>query len=337
MANLQTEYMGIPVNNPLVAAASSLSSHIDTIRRVADLGAGALVIKSLFEEQIRHESGTLETMLSLGDVSAESTSFFPQLPPDGARNHLLWVERAREAIEMPLIASLNAVSTSGWVDYARKLAETGVDGLELNVYAVEADLDRRSEEIEKRLIDNVAAVRAQTQLPLAVKIGPWFTSTANLVARLETAGANAVVLFNRFFQPDIDPERQELFNRMTWSRAEDMRLPLRWIALLYGRVGLDLFANTGVQEAADIAKYILAGAKAVQVAGVLYRRKLTVIPELLEGLQNWMDAKGYADLDAFRGKLSQAHHPAHPAVYERAQYFDFLRQANNERVGADDE
>lgn len=337
MANLQTQYMGIELANPLVVAACSLSSRVETIQRVEALGVGAMVIKSLFEEQIRHEAGTLDDMLSLGDVSAEAVSFFPHLPPDGARNHLLWVERAREAVQMPLIASLNAVSPSGWVEYARKLAETGVDGLELNVYAVEADLDRRSEDIEQRLIDNVTAVRAQTRLPLSVKLGPWYSSTANLVTRLEAAGVGAVVLFNRFFQPDIDPERQELFNRMTWSRAEDMRLPLRWIALLYGRVGLDLIGNTGVQEAADVVKYLLAGAKAVQVAGVLYHRKLDVIRELVSGLDAWMEAKGYEDLEAFRGKLSQAHHPAHPAVFERAQYFDFLRRANNEKIAADDD
>lgn len=334
MADLTVSYMGIELKNPVVVAACSLSSKVATIQRLESLGAGALVIKSLFEEQIRHEARTLDEMLDLGGVGGEATSFFPRLDPAGARAHLKWVEEARAAVDMPLIGSLNAVTNDAWVDYARQLAEAGVNALELNTYAIEADPTRDAAAVEAQLLEMVGEVRGQTTLPLSVKLSPYYTSMANLVSKLDAMGVNGVVAFNRFFQPDIDPEKEELFNRMTWSTAAEMRVPLRWIALLYGRVGLDLIANTGVQEPKDVVKYLLAGASAVQVAGVLFRKKPDYLQTLISGLSEWMEGKGYGGIEDFRGILSQENQKANPAAFERAQYLDFLLRANGEHVSA---
>ena len=337
MADLKVSYLGIPLANPVVVAACSLSSKVDTIKQVEDLGAGALVIKSLFEEQILHEAGTLDQLLET-DLGAgpEAGSFFPHLEPAGASTHLMWVELARQQVKLPLIASVNATTNSTWIEYAKRLEGTGVDALELNVYAVEADLEKDAQTIEKQLIDVVAAIRQETTLPFAVKISPFYSSVANVVSKLEAAGANGVVMFNRFFQPDINPDTEEFFNRMTMSTAAEMRVPLRWLSLLYGRVGVDLIANTGVQEANDIVKYLLAGATAVQVAGVLYRKKLTYITELISGLDAWMETKGYASIEDFRGALSQQNHPGHVSSFERAQYLEFLMRANGAKVSIKD-
>ncbi len=334
MADLTVSYMGIELSNPVVVAACSLSSKVDTIKRIEEYGAGAMVIKSLFEEQIRHEAGTLDEMLGMAGAGGEAVSFFPQLEPAGARTHLMWVEKARAAVKMPLIASLNAVSNDTWVEYAQQLADTGVNGLELNTYAIEADASRDAAAIEDQLLGMVGAVREQSKLPLCVKLSPYYTSVASVIGKLDAMGVNAVVTFNRFFQPDINPDTEELFNKMTWSTEAEMRVPLRWIALLYGRVGLDLVANTGVQEPKDVVKYLLAGATAVQVAGVLFRRKPEYLKALIGGLGEWMDAKGYGSLEEFRGKLSQENQPGNAAAFERAQYLEFLLRANGERVSA---
>jgi dihydroorotate dehydrogenase (fumarate) len=336
MATLKTNYLGIELKNPVVVAACSLSSKVDTIKQVDELGAGALVIRSLFEEQIRHEAGELDEMLGQGaDYISESLSFFPRVEHAGPKQHLLWIEKARAAVEMPLIGSINAVTPDAWADYARQMESAGVNAIELNTYAIQADVDRSGADIEKQLTDTVAAVRAQVSVPVAVKLSPFYTSTANVAASLEQAGASGLVMFNRFFQPEIDPDKETLFTRMSWSRRDEMRVPLRWIALLYGRTGLDLIGNTGVEDASDIVRYVLAGAAAVQVATALYRNKVSYISQLLQGLESWMDEKGYADIDAFRGKLSQQACPANPAVFERAQYFDFLLRAGGDLVEAD--
>jgi dihydroorotate dehydrogenase (fumarate) len=335
MANLKTNYLGIELKNPVVVAACSLSSKLDTIKQLDELGAGALVIRSLFEEQIRHEAGELDEMLGQGaDFIAESLSFFPRVEHAGPKQHLMWIEKARAAVEMPLIGSINAITPDAWADYAKQMEEAGVNAIELNTYAIQADTERTGADIEKQLVDTVAAVRQQVSIPLAVKLSPFYTSTANVATALEQAGASGLVMFNRFFQPEIDPDKETLFTRMSWSRRDEMRVPLRWIALLYGRTGMDLIGNTGVEDASDVVRYLLAGAKAVQVATALYRNKVAYLTQLLNGIEAWMDDKGYESLDAFRGKLSQQACPANPAVFERAQYFDFLLRAGGDLVEA---
>lgn len=337
MADLSTSYMGLKLNNPVVIAACSLSGRIDNIRQAEELGAGAMVLKSLFEEQVLHEEGELRDIFD-NDAGAgqEADSFFPEIETDAASQHLKWIERTRKEVKMPLIGSINAVSPGKWTEYAKRLEETGVDALELNMYAVESDLETHAESIEKRLLDTVNAVRETVSLPLAVKISPFYTSVANVVKKIEEAGASGVVLFNRFFQPEIDPDTERLFQKMSLSTASEMRVPLRWTALLYGRVGLDLIGNTGVQNELDIVKFMLAGSTAVQVAGALYRNKLRYIAKLVSGVSSWMETKDYSNIDDFRGLLSQQNHTGNTAVFERAQYLNFLLKSNGESVAAND-
>jgi len=317
--------MGIKLKNPVMVAACALSNKVDNISRAEEAGAGGLVIRSLFEEQIRHEIGDFDDALAEGgDAFAEATSFFPEIEHGEAKEHLFWVERARATTEMPLIASLNAASPGKWVEYAKQLADTGVNGLELNYYSVEADINRSASEVEQRLMSTFEAVREAVSLPIAVKLSPYYTSAGNIVKELEARGANGVVLFNRFLQPDLDPDKEEVLNEMTYSTAMEMKVPLRWIALLYGRVMEDMAANTGVMEARDVVKFLLAGATVVQVASCLFRNGIGHIETLVSGLNEWMDNKGYTLVEDFRGKLSQQGFEGDTVMYERAQYLDFL-------------
>jgi dihydroorotate dehydrogenase (fumarate) len=327
MAVLSTKYMGLELKNPVVVAASALSSKVDNIVRAEEAGAGALVIRSLFEEQIRHEIGQLDEALAQGAESyAEALSYFPAIEHGEAKEHLFWVERSRAATKMPLIGSLNAVSAGSWVKYAKQLADTGVNALELNYYSVEADMDRAGADVEKAMLEIVASVRQEVSLPIAVKISPFYSSVANLVKQLEEIGVNGVVMFNRFLQPEIDPDREEVLHEMTYSTAAEMRVPLRWIGLLYGRTGLDMAANTGVMEARDVVKCLLAGAAVTQVASTLFRNGIGHLTSLVGGLNDWMDQHGYANVEDFRGKLSQANFTGNAVMFERAQYLDFLMQ-----------
>jgi len=326
MADLSTTYMDIPMVSPVVVAACSLSSHVENIQRVEAAGAGGLVVKSLFEEQIMAEAVKLQADLKVGaNHFAESLSYFPPLEHAGPREHLMWVERSRKAVEMPLIGSINAFTPSGWVDFARQMQETGVDALELNVYAVQTDPDRDGRQVERELFDMVEHVLRQVSIPVAVKLAPFYSSMVNIAAELDRRGVKGLVLFNRFLQPDIDPDNEALRNAMDLSRPDEMRLPLRYIALLHGRISADLAASTGIHSGAAVVKQILAGAAIVQVASVLYAHDIEHIRTLNEGVDHWMDRKGYASLADFRGKLSQEDAPD-PFAFERAQYVELLLQ-----------
>lgn len=325
MANLSTTYMGIALKNPVMVAACSLSSKVDNILRAEEAGAGALVIRSLFEEQIRHEIGELDEALSQGaDSYAEALSYFPAIQHGEAKEHLFWVDRARAATQMPLIASLNAVSPGSWVKYAKQLADTGVNGLELNYYSVEADITRNGVAAEQQMLDIVASIRAEVKLPIAVKLSPFYTSVGNVIQKLDQSGVNAVVMFNRFLQPEIEPDKETVLHEMTYSTSAEMRVPLRWIGLLYGKLSLDMAANTGVMESRDVVKALLAGATVAQVASTLFRNGIGHLSSLVNGLNAWMDSKGYATVEDFRGKLSQQGFEGNPVMFERAQYLDFL-------------
>ena len=325
MADLSTKYMGLELKNPVVVAASALSSKVDNIVRAEESGAGALVIRSLFEEQIRHEIGQLDEALAQGAESyAEAQTYFPAISHGEAKEYLFWVERSRAATKMPLIGSLNAVSQGNWVKYAKQLADTGVDGLELNYYRVEADMHRDGADLEKAMLDVVASVRQEVSLPIAVKIGPYFTLVANVIQKLEKVGVNGVVMFNRFLQPEIDPDREEVLHEMTYSTSFEMRVPLRWIGLIYGRTKLDMAANTGIMEGRDVVKCLLAGASVGQVASTLFRNGIGHLTSLVRGIEEWMDDHEYDSISDFRGKLSQEKFEGDPVMYERAQYLDFL-------------
>lgn len=322
--NLKTKYMGIELENPFVVAASSISSMVDRIEMAQTAGAGALVIRSLFEEQIQHDAMRLDEALAVGSERfAESLSYFPELKHGGASDHLKWIEKSREAVSMPLIASLNAASPGGWSKYARQLEATGVDGLELNVYAVPTDPKRTANDIEQDLYEIIESVVGEVKIPVSVKLSPFYSSLPNVATQLAKRDIAALVLFNRFLQPDIDPVSEGLQNEMVFSTPTEIKLPLRWIALLYGRINCDLILNTGVHSGLDAAKAILAGATAIQSASALVKNGIPYLSTMLREFENWMQEHGYESLDEFRGKLSQKESDD-PFSFERAQYIKLL-------------
>ncbi len=327
MPNLKTTYMGIEIASPVIVAASSISSYVDRVQMAQSAGAGALVIRSLFEEQIALDQLRMEEALAVGSESyAEATSYFPEVDHGGTKEHLMWVEKTRKAVSMPIFASLNAVSPGAWVTYARQLADTGVNGLEVNFYVVPTNPNEPASVIEQHLYDVVASVRQEVSLPIAVKLSPFYTSPANVIKELEARGANAVVLFNRFLQPDIDPDTETLVNEMVLSTPAELRVPLRWAALLYGRTTLDIAVNSGVHTGRDAVKALLAGANVVQVAATLLKNGIPYLSTMQLDIQNWMTEKGYATVEDFRGKLSQRKCDD-PFAFERAHYVQLLSRA----------
>ncbi|HJX40255.1 MAG TPA: dihydroorotate dehydrogenase-like protein [Anaerolineales bacterium] len=323
MPDMRTTYLGLPLSSPIIVAASSISSMIDRIRLAERSGAGALVIRSLFEEQILVEALHMEEALAPSADFAEATSFFPTMKHAGAREHLLWIEKTRAEVRLPLIASLNAVTPGGWREYARQLADTGIDALEINVYSVAADSARSGSEVEAELYNILETVKGQVSIPVAVKLSPYYSSMAYVAGQLAQRGAAGLVLFNRFLQPDIDPHTDSLSAEMTYSRPEEMLLPLRWVALLHGRVPIELALNTGVHSGLDVARALLAGAQVVQVASALLQHGIPFLSTMLRELEIWMDERGYQSVGDFRGKLSQAQ-VDDPLAFERAQYVKLL-------------
>lgn len=324
MADIKTTYMGIELETPIVVAASSISSMIDRVKQAEQAGAGALVIRSLFEEQILIDALKMEEALSVGAESfPEALTYFPEMEHGGADEHLMWVEKTRAEVELPLIASLNAVNPGAWTKYAKLLQEAGVDGLELNVYAVITNSALSGGDAEARLYEIVEAVKAEVEIPVSVKLSPFYTSTANVAAELAKREVDALVMFNRFLQPDIDPETEELTSEMVYSSPDEIKLPLRWVALLYGRVDADLALNTGVHSGLDVAKAILAGATVVQTASALLKNGIPYLSTMLRELEGWMETKNYDTLADVRGKMSQKE-VDDPFAFERAQYVKLL-------------
>ena len=324
MSDLETTYMGLQLQTPIVVAASSISSYLERIQNAELAGAGALVIRSLFEEQILMGAQRYAESLAVGaDSFAEALSYFPDIEHGGTSEHLMWVERTRKDVKMPLIASLNAVSPGAWTQYAKQLEGTGVDALELNVYTVATDPRVAGAVIEAQMYEIVQAVREEVGIPVSVKLSPYYTSVANVATKLDLLGVSALVLFNRFLQPDIDPETESFTQEMVYSTPQEMKLPLRWVGLLYGRIQADLALSTGVHSGRDAAKAILAGAQVVQVASALLEKGIPYLSTMLRGLEAWMEEHEYADLHAFRGKMSQKN-VDNPFAFERAQYVKLL-------------
>jgi dihydroorotate dehydrogenase (fumarate) len=324
MADLRVNYMGIELANPVVVGACSLSKQIDTIKQIEAAGAGGLVIKSIFEEQIQLEQGKLEDELSeYEEVYAEAVTLFPQIEHGGPKEHLYWVAEAKRAVSMPLIASINAVHEEVWAEYAIQLADTGVDGLELNFYSLPLDPDLGGGEIEKRELDVFARIREAVKIPIAVKLHPYYTNMMNVASAFDRLGANAVVLFNRLFQPDISVTLEAERTALRLSQPGDLQVPLRWAALLHGRINADIISATGVMSGRDVLKMLLAGATAVQVVSTLYRNRLDHIGEMLAEISTWMDGMSYQTLDDFRGKVSKRN-VRDPWAFERGQYIKAL-------------
>ncbi|OFX14300.1 MAG: hypothetical protein A2Z18_03665, partial [Armatimonadetes bacterium RBG_16_58_9] len=298
MADLTTSFMGISLTSPLIVGASTFSTKVDNYKKAEDLGAGAMVVNSLFQEQIELEREELDEALDIGSEQfAESLTYFPRLEHSGSREHVMWVEKTRKEVAFPLIGSLNATSVGNWIDYAKQLETAGCNALELNLYAVESDPNRGAQQVEKQALEVVGAVKNAVGIPVAVKLSPWYTALANFVIRVVQAGADGIVLFNRFYQPTIDPDSEDLKIDLDLSRPQDTRLPLRWIAILSDTIGADMAASTGINSGEDVASQLLAGAKAVQAVCAFYRNGLDHIAVINSQLNDWMDAKGYARIE----------------------------------------
>jgi len=328
--DLSTTYMGLELRNPLVASASPLSHTVDGVRRLADAGVGAVVLHSLFEEQVREEAELNARLADAGTESfAESLSYFPsEVEEDtGTRPYLSLLERAVAAVEIPVIGSLNGVTPEGWTDYARLMQEAGAAAVELNIYYLPGDPSTPGRDVEQRYVDVLQRVKDAVTVPVAVKLGPYFSSTGEVALRLDEAGADALVLFNRFLQPDVDTETLAVVPGLALSRPVDALLPRTWIALLHGRVRCALAATTGVEDPADVAKYLLAGADVVMTASALLRHGPEHATVLLDGLSAWMGRKGFTAVDEVRGTLSVPP-DTDEAAYERAGYVTALRAAN---------
>jgi dihydroorotate dehydrogenase (fumarate) len=332
--NLTTSYMGMTLKNPIVPSASPLSGKIDSIRRMEDAGAAAVVMYSLFEEQIVHESHQLDHYLSYGTESfAESLSYFPDLATYnvGPDQYLDLLRKAKQSVEIPIIGSLNAASPRGWVDYARKIEQTGVDALELNIYFIPTSPDQTSEEVEQTYLEIVGEVKKLVRIPVAVKLSPFFSSTPNMAKRLAVAGADALVLFNRFYQPDFDLEALEVVPNLVLSTSDELRLPLRWVAILHGRISVDFAITTGIHNHEDVLKGLMAGAKVTMMTSELLEKGIDRIAEILAALSGWMEEHEYQSVTQMQGSMCQMH-VADPSAFERANYMKVLQSWNSEQV-----
>jgi dihydroorotate dehydrogenase (fumarate) len=328
--DLSTRYLGLALRNPLVASASPISNTLDGVRRLADAGVGAVVLFSLFEEQLRREAERSARLADAGtDSFAESLSYFPAGADSdaGPRRYLSLVERAAAAVDIPVIGSLNGVTPGGWTSYARLIQDAGAAAIELNIYYLPGDPRTPGREVEQRHIDILGLVKDAVTVPVAVKLGPHFSSVGKLALRLDQAGADGLVLFNRFLQPDIDPQTLTVRPAVDLSSPAEARLPRTWISLLRHHLRASLAATTGVEEPADVVKYLLAGADVVMTASALIRHGPRHAAVLLDGLAAWMTRRGYASVGDLRGLLAV---PAgtDQAAYERAGYVRAMRDAN---------
>ncbi len=330
--DLRTKYMGLELKNPIVAAASPLSESVERIKRLADAGAGAVVMFSLFEEQLKIEEAMERDALAAGTESfAEALSYFPRVDDYrvGPEQYLDLVHEASQAVDIPIIASLNGVSPAGWAEYAKKMQDAGAKGLELNIYYLPTDPKLSGAKVEKTYVEIVKTVKGAVTVPVAVKLNPFFSSIANMAKNLESAGANALVLFNRFYQPDFDLDEMAVAPTLNLSTPEDIRLPLRWIAILYGRVKVSLAATSGVHNVQEVAKFLLAGADVVMLASALLQKGPAHITTLLENLDNWMEEKEYESVKQMKGAMSMKS-VADPTAFERANYIKIIEKYKGE-------
>ena len=326
--DLSTTYLGLKLRTPLVAAASPLSEEIDTIKQMEDNGASAVVLYSLFEEQLRQDSVELAQHMEHGTFSTpEALTFFPE-PEEfrlGPEEYLKHIGEAKKAVKMPVIASLNGSSVGGWTQYAKAIQQAGADALELNIYYIPTDMSLSSAQIEQNYLDILKAVKSTVTIPVAVKLSPFFTNFANMARRLDQAGANGLVLFNRFYQPDIDLETLEIKPNILLSTPMAMRVPLRWIALLFGKLRANLAATSGIHRSSDVLKMLMAGADVTMLCSSLIRHGVRQIGVIERDLVAWMEEHEYTSVVQLKGSLSQKN-CADPSAFERAQYMKAISQ-----------
>lgn len=326
MVNLNTTYLGLNLKNPLVASASPLSEKLETVLQLEESGVSAVVMYSLFEEQILHESLELDHYLSRGTHSfAEAPTYLPDLGKYkvGPASYIEHLRRIKQSVSIPVIGSLNGVSSGGWIEYAEKMEQAGADAVELNIYYLPTDASISSSELEDNYITLVADMRQRIRIPIAVKLSPFFTALPNLAKRLVEAGADGLVLFNRFYQPDFDLDELEVIPNLELSSSKELRLPLRWIALMYGQLKVDFALTSGVHSHLDILKAMMAGANVAMTASALLRKGPHFAGEMLQGLQTWMEEHEYESIQQMRGSLS-AQALAETQPLERVNYMKAL-------------
>lgn len=325
--DLSTTYLGLKLKSPIVPSAGPLSHEISNIKLMEDAGAGAVVLYSLFEEQLEHESLELyHHTAGSAESFAEATSYFPE-PFEyklGPEEYLEHIRKAKEAVNIPIIASLNGKSIGGWIDYSKQIEQAGADALELNIYFLATDIDQKSEELEKKYVHIVKRVKSEIKIPISVKMHPFFSSVAHMAKELNKAGADGLILFNRFYQPDINLETLEVEPNVILSTPFAMRLPLRWIAILYGRTNADLAATSGIYTAEDVIKMVMAGAKVTQMLSCLFKFGIGHIADVTSKMKIWMEEKEYESLDQMRGSMSYMN-VDDPAKFERANYMKVLQ------------
>ncbi len=326
--DLSTTYLGLKLRTPLVPAASPLSEEVDSIKQMEDAGASAVVLYSLFEEQLRQDTAELARHLEHGTESfAEALTYFPE--PEsfrlGPEEYLKHIGKAKQAVHIPIIASLNGSSAGGWTQYAKAIQQAGADALELNIYYIPTDENLTSAQVEQTYLDILKSVKSVVTIPVAVKLSPFFTNFANMARRLDQAGANGLVLFNRFYQPDIDLESLEVKPNILLSTPMAMRVPLRWIALLYGKLRANLCATSGIHRASDALKMLMAGADVTMLCSALIRHGVRQISVVEQDLIAWMEEHEYESVSQLKGSLSQKN-CAEPSAFERAQYMKAISQ-----------
>ena len=328
MADLRTTYMGVELKNPIILGASSLVEDPAAIEKIERAGVSAIVFRSLFEEQIHLEQIQMEDQLvEYDNRNAEMIRLFPEIRHGGAKEHLFKLEKLISKVNIPVFASLNAMYEESWEEYALALEETGIAGLELNFYDVPVNGILTGSEIEAKQVRILTKLKKVIKIPLSVKLSPFYANPLNMIEQLDKAGVNSVVLFNRFFQPEINIETEEFFFPFDLTHQKDYQLSLRFAGLLYGNIAADICTSRGISDGNDVIKMLLAGADSVQVVSAVYKNKASHITGMLEMLEEWMDARGYKTIDAFKGKLSMKN-IKDPYAYKRAQYVDILMKSN---------
>lgn len=325
--NLSTTYMGLKLKNPLVPSASPLSEEISNIKKLEDAQAAAIVLYSIFEEQIQGEARAIEHFLTRGTESfAEALTYFPnrEVYKKGPEEYLEYIQKVKKSVSIPVIASLNCTSFGGWSEYAKKIQQAGADGLEMNVYFIPTNTEWPSEKIEKLYVDILKEVKKSVKIPVALKLSPFFTNTARMIKTLDEAGANAFVLFNRFYQPDLNIEELEVDSKVTLSTSADLRLPLRWIAIMYQKIKASLAGTGGVHTASDAIKMLMAGADVVNMCSVLLKNGPMHLKKVLTDMTEWLERKEYESVSQLQGSLSQKS-VAEPSTFERANYMKALK------------
>ena len=322
--------MGLKLQSPIVVSACTLSEEVSNIVQMEDAGAGAVVLFSLFEEQIKKEAEQYEAVIGkTSNVFAEARDFFPDLDEyhRGSEQYLEIIRKTKEQVDIPVIASLNGITNDGWINYAQQMEQAGADGLEINIFLIPGDVLLSSAAVEYRYLNIIDEVKNTVKIPVAVKLNPYFSAMGNMAKRMQEYRADALVLFNRFYQPDFDINKLTILHNLQYSESNEIRLPLLWIALLYGRVPLSLAATTGVQSSTEVIKYILAGADITMTASALYKNGIGYIKTMNKELDSWMQRREFTSIDSFKGVMSQQN-ISDPTAYERANYIKILGSQN---------